>query len=712
MKKITKTILIAIFSVISGLNNIANAQNIQGYSDATIDGRGFSYNVQLSITPIENNEVTHAGGWIVKLISVNPDSKGYYHKGKTDRYFSCSELGSICNPSKFDQVLVKVKYQCENNAEKLIVFYGIDREERIVVRQKSNTNCSIELEFVKVRNIADDPIYHKRVKEIEYPEQNTSTNISNTSSSSSNNPAAQSVKSKDAYINGQINTTSSGSSNSTSSTETTKDVNSSSTTPSENNPLDNYNNPSSTKSAFQQGYEIGQQINDAVTPIRNALVDARNRRIERENAKTLEAIDMNRKTKEDYQMLKNEINIKLSDSKYFDQNVIQKIPSLLNNNSSSWETLLNSKEYASAIGKDYLYTTTNFKIQSVSSNAIRKDILDTADPYRRVYSLETFGGYVSRYSYKSHYILGDIQFEGRTVQHDFKFIYNEKNIVIGFYIEFFTTYYKGGYPLYPIEEYYKDILNKIGENYLLLDANTILLKDKLLIIDNYGIEMYDLNLLNDQYIVNWNNYSTTFGYKKLGVGFKQSSVKIVKGMEGTTDKDWKYVFYRTNDKGVIIGSLVEDGLAEKAGLQIDDIISKINGIPVTSPYILQLIVQGYTKDNNFNVSYFRGGVEYKTIINTLEPYISVKSGNYRLNKGEGECKPYANINLKSNEILFNFQNEINVGESTTATFKSLFIGSNKYYYNGDISMAYFEVIDSSKFIYFSKKKKCEYVKVE
>ena len=157
-----------LFITLTLTSHFVNAQNIQAYSDATINGRGFSYTVQLSITPLENNEVSQSGGWIVKIISVNPDSKGYYHKGKTDRYFSCSELGSICNPSKFDMVYVKVKYQCENNAEKLISFHGLDREQTIVVRQKPNTKCSIELVSIKVMS-KDGDIYHKRISEIEYP---------------------------------------------------------------------------------------------------------------------------------------------------------------------------------------------------------------------------------------------------------------------------------------------------------------------------------------------------------------------------------------------------------------------------------------------------------------------------------------------------------------------------------------------------------------
>ena len=254
MNKLTKTALIVMLFAICGLSNIANAQNIQAYSDATIDGRGFSYNVQLSITPLENNEVTQSGGWIVKIISVNADSKGYYHKGKTDRYFSCSELGNICNPSKFNAIYVKVKYQCDNNAEKLITFYGLDREQTIVVKQKPNTKCNIELVSVQVRN-NDGDVYHKRISEIEYPQQNTSTTNSNVPTSSSSNPIA----------------------NETKQTDTGMPVNNSGNDPLKHfetdgktytNPMsNNTNSGSSAVDNFNKGYQQGQQIADVATGI-------------------------------------------------------------------------------------------------------------------------------------------------------------------------------------------------------------------------------------------------------------------------------------------------------------------------------------------------------------------------------------------------------------------------------------------------------------
>jgi hypothetical protein len=320
MKKYIKIFLIIILVFTSGMSNIANAQNINMYADATLGGQGFSYNVQLSITPLEYNNVLHAGGWVVKIISVNPDSKGYFHKGKTNRYFSCSELGSICNPSKFDQVLIKVKYQCANNAEKLISFYGNNREQTIVTRQEPNTKCSIQAEFVKVRT-ADDYLYHKRINEIEYPQQNTSTTNSNTSSSSSSNPVTQqSSSSTNVYINGKGNTSPSGSSKPKTQTNGGLPANTSGNDPLANysnsgnvpesqgnapvtnstpnfesfstpqvytNPLSTYTKPSSGNAnldAFSQGYQRGQEISDAVLPAAQLGVDLWNAHVERKNA--------------------------------------------------------------------------------------------------------------------------------------------------------------------------------------------------------------------------------------------------------------------------------------------------------------------------------------------------------------------------------------------------------------------------------------------
>lgn len=170
-----------------------NAQNVSLYYDASIKNKGFSYNITLNITELKTNNTLHAGGWIVKLISITPDSKGYFSRGKTDRYYSCSELGSFCNPNKFDKVIVGIKYQCKNNGEKTITFENINQEQKIVVNKEPNTDCSIQIEGVTVwQSWSDEPKYRDRIKELEYPKQNNpiannTGTISNTSENSKSN---------------------------------------------------------------------------------------------------------------------------------------------------------------------------------------------------------------------------------------------------------------------------------------------------------------------------------------------------------------------------------------------------------------------------------------------------------------------------------------------------------------------------------------------
>jgi len=180
-----KKIILLFFLMVIPFN--AFSQNITAYSDAQTLGGGFSYNVTVSITKLETNNTLHAGGWIIKLLAVSPDSKGYYSKGKTNRYYSCSELGSICNPNTFEHVYVNVNYQCKNNGNKSLSFNSINQEIKVVVNQEPNTNCTVQLDHISVQSPLENDKYRKRINELEYPKQtNSGTTNSGTSSKTIN----------------------------------------------------------------------------------------------------------------------------------------------------------------------------------------------------------------------------------------------------------------------------------------------------------------------------------------------------------------------------------------------------------------------------------------------------------------------------------------------------------------------------------------------
>src|SRR5688572_19908499 len=86
--------LILILLLITPLLNYGQSY----YSDARTSGGGFSYHVTLQITEAGYNSYQKIKTYEVKIISVQADhAKGYYDLSHA-KYYSCSQLGSICNP--------------------------------------------------------------------------------------------------------------------------------------------------------------------------------------------------------------------------------------------------------------------------------------------------------------------------------------------------------------------------------------------------------------------------------------------------------------------------------------------------------------------------------------------------------------------------------------------------------------------------------------
>ena len=625
--KFIKIVLIVMFFAISGLSNIANAQNIQAYSDATIDGRGFSYNVQLSITPLENNEVLHAGGWIVKLISVNPDSKGYYHKGKTNRYFSCSELGSICNPSKFDMVLVKVKYQCENNAEKLIVFYGIDREETIVVRQKPNTKCSIELESVKVRNNADEPKYRKRIKEIEYPQQNTSATTSNIPSSSSSNPVTQSGSSSEVYINGQGNTPSSGSSNSTTNTGTT---------PSGNEPLAHFkeqeNNNTQTNSSgaeLAQAVQIQKNKDDYAARVAASEAKAERNRLavestvqimnaaaplieewaaerERKWAAERAAYARHQSIVDDNKIAYSNLVASTNNFLFQNQNNYQtmlnlSLPDVLTLPPITWEEALGTADYNGYFGKDVSFVSKKTRERSVflmgasltadlKNDKVEKVSLPTVFTHQELKVVD--------HDNSMYYWVKTDFFD-----HNTEFIFDNNNIMVGTRLILHTDYQEGQIH---IKDYYDDLIKNIGTKYFMASGNTFVTNDKIFVLDFNHLDIYDLNYLDPNTFFNFpKEFKYYFNPDNCLECINQIGIKI----QGT-----KLVSKKLNED-VEIKQVFPNSLAEQNNLLPGDIILKINDIPIKHPYHVQWYFQGFPNEKTINLKIKRANKIENILIN-------------------------------------------------------------------------------------------------
>ena len=161
----------------------AFAQTFQGYFDAQANkNNGFSYNITISVTELEYNRTLQTQSYRIKLISIDPDSKGYYDNG-TARYYSCSELGSICNPYEFSKASVSFSYLCNNEGEKSIVFYTLGEERVESFRLDPNSKCSYSISNFRV-NI-DAWKYNSRILELNKKSKGES-NFNNQNSSNSN----------------------------------------------------------------------------------------------------------------------------------------------------------------------------------------------------------------------------------------------------------------------------------------------------------------------------------------------------------------------------------------------------------------------------------------------------------------------------------------------------------------------------------------------
>jgi hypothetical protein len=188
-----KIMMTIVLSVLCGWSHIANAQEFQGYSDATVSGNGFSYNIRFSIRQTHQpTKALDAGTYMVKLVSVSADAKGYYYRSLTNRYYSCAELGSICNPNSFEDVYVTLSYQCKGQGEEMVRFTRLNQEVLVQKRLDPNTTCNFQTARVRV-NTANQPAYDKRIREILFPnaeKSNTSTGNNPTANTPTKNVAA------------------------------------------------------------------------------------------------------------------------------------------------------------------------------------------------------------------------------------------------------------------------------------------------------------------------------------------------------------------------------------------------------------------------------------------------------------------------------------------------------------------------------------------
>ena len=392
------------------------------------------------------------------------------------------------------------------------------------------------------------------------------------------------------------------------------------------NPMSkNTNSGSSSVDNFNKDYAQGQQIVDAVTPLATGIVDAWNRKIDRENAALEDQRAEDARRKVNYANFCSETNKIIFDWKYYEKNVIQRFPLLFESNSPSWASILGTDKFSSAFGKDVHFIMDKFRPIGYSKNIILKNL-----EAGKIYPLEITRSFYDFYAvelninYKYDYVMNNVKLDH---YHAIQFIYNENNMVIGILIDIATS---NGIQDIPIEKYYKDIISKIGTNYVMLDAKTFLLKDKLIFFEYEQIQMFDLNYMVNQLrlditeVLKMNpsvnlasmfnatglKFNETFNMDKNRIKYKTTSSSALK-----TFNDIAYYTSNITNNQLIVEEIDKGSPSEKAGLMKGDIIKAVNNLSTPNILFFRLTNFAYRSSGNMKITYLREGKEYETYIN-------------------------------------------------------------------------------------------------
>ena len=389
------------------------------------------------------------------------------------------------------------------------------------------------------------------------------------------------------------------------------------------NPSANNNYSSNTdmsKDKFTQNVETVGGILNAAAPLLQGWANKHNAKIAARDAERERESDQNTRLRRDYEQMIEEINRTLYTKEGITKYFIDQIPTLLETPSPTWEKLLGSPKYAGIFGKNIDYIAKNFKPRAASKKDLR-EALETGNMFFPSLPVGISNFYAAYTNSGIDNLLNADYLIDQKSRHNFKFIFDEKDIVIGINIGLNTSV---GYGQISIKEYINDIYKKVKNNYILAAGNTILLKDKIIVIDHDDLQMYDLNYINDRILIKWpesyvNSESISKGRYKLyniGIEIKQEINKndsLAKQLAYEI-KDREFYKIPISDKGIIVYKTRKGSSADRAGLKSGDIITEIRGLNVTSPYLFQLIIEGYSKEGKFNLKYLRDGKEYDTIV--------------------------------------------------------------------------------------------------
>lgn len=233
-------------SLIMATTFALNAQTFTKYVDNTkSDGRGFAYNLTVRISllrtasPSTINSAANGTEYSVELVRVDLDkNKGWYESGK---FYNCSQLEGVCNTKTYSNIILQLSYNCQGKEleTNTATFYNIGDKQIISLAPKSvgNSSCNsptasgigyVSINNYEIANSIGSIIQKTNKVAASTSSQTTTSSTSTTTAASTSETKNYELKLSDIGISG---------SNST------------------------------VASEWQQNYELGQDIGNALVDI-------------------------------------------------------------------------------------------------------------------------------------------------------------------------------------------------------------------------------------------------------------------------------------------------------------------------------------------------------------------------------------------------------------------------------------------------------------
>lgn len=115
--------------------NFVSAQTqLSDYYDASQDGRGkpsFSYNITVKIQK-NTGATAYDTRYTATLVQASPDSRGFYNVNGDGKFYTCNQLGNVCNPNNFNGVTIRLAYMCNGQQKADVVSFRSLNDQQLI----------------------------------------------------------------------------------------------------------------------------------------------------------------------------------------------------------------------------------------------------------------------------------------------------------------------------------------------------------------------------------------------------------------------------------------------------------------------------------------------------------------------------------------------------------------------------------------------------